>query len=222
MIAPELVKVEFPDSWLDIYTRFAPNMNGADVQQLANNDALIFPELIPPHGLGTGFYYNTQSSISQLAVALSVAPNHQISELAKRRDNPKALSALADELRQQRVLSGFKLLDLGCGEIPGLAIAAKSMGAEVHTVDGESIEIRHGRWVDTHTVVDLSAQEAVAAIQKNTDGEFDYITECIIGNVPGHSQWKNPTVAEIQTIGAQLLKPGGFLYQAHRDLLQKA
>ncbi len=221
-MAVGLVRSELPDSWFDLYRHFANNVSGMPVKKLARKDALLFTDTIPPDGFGTGFFYNTPASVSQLVVALAVAPNPEIRELASNSMLFPSLASLAKAMRVKKVLKNFKLLDLGCGIVPGFAMVAKTLGAEVHTVDGESLGSGQAKLVDTHTVVDLCSPEAIPAIKANTGGQFDFISECIIGSVPGHPSWKTPLKDDLYLYGEHLLKPSGFQHHAgYVHVLQK-
>jgi hypothetical protein len=217
-----LVEVDYPAPWLDIYSRFADHIIGADVEQLKAENALLFTDILPPNGLGTEFFYNTPASVSQLVVALAVAPNNEIQELTGRGTGNDSLTEIASAMQERKVLAGFKLLDLGCGMLPGFAIAAKSLGAEVHTLDGEELPKQYAERVDSHTVTNLCSPEAIASVRANSGDEFDYISDCIIGAVPGHPDWKLPAEQDLRRFGQQLLRKGGFQYRTGGALLQKA
>lgn len=221
IMSDHLVEVGYPDAWLDIYSRFAENVRGADVEQLKADNALLFADILPPNGLGTEFFYNTPASVSQLVVALAVAPNDEIQALTSRRNDGATLTEIATTMRDRKVLSGFKLLDLGCGMLPGFAVVAKSLGAEVHTVDGENLPKQHVEQVDSHTVTNLCSPDAIVAVRANSGDGFDYVSDCIIGAVPGHPNWKSPEKEDIRRFGQQLLREGGFQYTAGGALLQK-
>lgn len=198
--------------------REGPEGPGSSVH-LGRDEMSGFEDIVP-EGLGNGYWYNTVPSINQLVVALAVAPSPAIKR-AVQTDVGAGTNRLVRALRDEQVLAGFKLLDLGCGMVPGLAIAAKSMGAEVHTVDGEPLDLEYGKWVDTHTIADLSDPESISVIEAASGGDLDYVTENILGTVPGHPKWEVPSEHKVRAFGARLLKPGGHHYHAGSDLLQK-
>lgn len=167
-------------------------------------------EDVVEHGLGTGLFYNTEMSVSQLIVALSIAPNPGIGEIVRRSDDGSR--GLVRALRERQALAGFKVLDLGCGMVPGLALAAKALGAEVYTADGEQLDEETAGRLDGHAVLDLCAPDAPEIVEETTGGEFDYVTNCVIGNVPGHPNWFRPGTGIIRGFGERLLRQGGHHY----------
>lgn len=215
---PKLQVVKFPDLWLQVRAAMHKGPYGKGTLHLTRDEMAGFEDVIP-EGFGNGLYYNTSMSISQMVMALAVAPNPDIRTTLAKTSDEGMIKTIAT-LRDKQVLEGFKLLDLGSGILPGLAIASKSMGAEVHTVDGEAFKANY-QDVDSHTVVDILAEDAIEKVRQNAGDQFDYITCNVIGNVPGHPSWKFPNELDIERWGAKLLKPGGYSYYAGHDLKQK-
>lgn len=215
----ELVSVEYPDLWVDLRHSIHQGADGNGKTHLTRDEMVGFEDIIP-NGFGEGYYYNTSPSISQLVVALSIAPNPDIAEIVFA-NNGNGTRALVEKLRRNQVLDGQRILDLGCGLVPGFAIASKSLGAEVHTVDGEPLEVDMATWVNSHTMTDLLDPSAIKRIAETTGGEFDFTTSNIIGAVPHHPQWEVPGEVAIRKYAEELLKPGGYHYYTGRPLVQK-
>lgn len=215
-----LEKVNKPVLFWDIRSRLHKRYEGDKVERLEYPEMEGFEDVVP-QGLGTGgLFYNTSMSIYQLAMALAVAPNPAIAEIV-RNDPTSGTPNLVKALRAKRVLSEFKLLDLGCGIVPGFALAAKSLGAEVHTADGEQLSADALSVVDSHTVVNLCEPDAVSMIAEATGGAFDYVTANVIGDVSGHARLQYPDADTVRQFGEQPLKHGGYHYNVGSDLLQK-
>ena len=96
------------------------------------------------------------------------------------------LDALADSLAKNKVLSGMRILDLGCGYKPAFAYCARILGADkVHTVD---IFPSDKLWVsgeqkeafDDHVQLDLRAAHAYDTLTERTQGNFDLVTSATI------------------------------------------
>jgi len=163
--------------------------------------------------LGGGFYYNHSGTVNQLAFALAVSPHPAVSEMVEDRSMVEHPEDAVRVLREQRVLEGLRIMDLGCGMLPGFALAAKTLGAETFTADAEDLRPNIKAWVDGHTVVDFNTTTAPAKLARATGSNFDIVTENIVGSVPGRQvDISEPDPEAIIAIGKVLLKPGGYLY----------
>lgn len=171
-------------------------------------------------GLGSGLFYNTATSISQLVVALAVASNPEIAAVVETGEGGGS-QAMIEQLRTRQVLNGCKILDLGAGVELGFPIAAKALGAEVHTVDGEAPRTADQDRIDGFTVTDICDEQAVERVERTSGGDFDYVTSNIIGAVPGSPRWALPGPQTLQAFSERLLSPGGYHYTVGQKLLQK-
>lgn len=180
-------------------------------------------EDVLPVTLGKGIFYNTIGSGTQLLMGLAVAPNPEIRETVDAVTGSSS-DKLMENLRARQVLAGFRIVDLGCGMAPMFAMAARSLGAEVHTVDGEEPHNADEEMLDNHSVMDLSARGAPAVLAEETGGDFDYVTTNIIAAVPDHPQFAKPSNETLRTFAERLLKDGGFYFKGDRPpekLMQK-
>ncbi len=139
------------------------------------------------------------------------------------RPDPKALEQaekFRSEMRsliESKVLSGLKILDLGCGSEPTFSRVARAAGADVWTVDligtdqfeyedkskinPKTIEIEN----EKHIKLDLADPRAVEKIQELTGGNFDITTEGHL-HTPGYTRaFEGDSIK----IGMALLKKGG-------------
>jgi len=184
-----------------------------------------FEDILPSTTLGAGIMYNTIGSGAQLLMGLAVAPNPAIRQIVEATADSES-QKLMHALRAQRVLSGFRMIDLGCGMAPTLAMTARSLGADMSTVDGEEPWSDYRELLANHSVMDMSAPGAPAVLTEETGGGFDYVTTNIIDCVPGHPQWKVPERATFHRFADLLLVDGGVYYKSDgpardQDLLQK-
>ena len=162
-------------------------------------------------GSGDGGQFNTIGAPSQLVFALSIVPNASVTDILK--ENTEASPRnIVQELRKIRPLSGMKIIDLGCG-FPTFALAAGALGAEVYTADHGFMHPDTMAKLKGHTNIDLNDANALEVLQKATGGDFDLVTEWIIGTT--HQDSRHLKVPDKQTIlhlGDGLLKKGGYLY----------
>lgn len=170
--------------------------------------------------LGEGLYYNTSGSVGQLAFALAEVKGSVVEEIFKA-TKAHGSAATISELRREQVLAGLKVLDLGSGEIPGFALAAKALGAEVHTVDGRELPGVSLSRVDSHTAVDLNDPMAACRIYETTGGEFGLVSEHVVGRVKEAMHFSRPSETKIQCIGTVLLASGGYLHEAPNKAFYK-
>ena len=160
-----------------------------------------------PFGKGTNGY-NTLGSVGQLAMALHLSPNPDVAAIAEE-GGPQMIS----KLRDRQALSGMKILDLGCGQLPSFALAAKALGAEVYTADGRDLAPSIRAQLDGHTVVNLNDPRATRLLLRETGGNFDLVTDNITGPVPGDPRaifYPGPDA--IRRVGEPLVAPGRWYY----------
>lgn len=162
--------------------------------------------------LGADLVYNTQGTAHQLAFALSLSSHAAVDRVMD------ANSTLAGEdavrvLRHEQALSGIKIMDLACG-LPTFALAARSLGAVVYVADIRKPADKYISQLNGFVHVDLNAANAAVRIKRETGGDFDLVTENIVGptpNAPEEISEIDPK--KIELIAAMLLKSGGYLYR---------
>src|SRR3989344_658448 len=170
-----------------------------------------------PIGQGFGGFYNTNFTVEQLTFALSRASHPAITKLLSENDSITSAEAIKF-LRQESVLRGLKIIDIGCSQVPAFAVAAGALGADAYTVDAQDINPEYKRLLKGHIVLDLNAEHAAEILRKETGGELDLVTESVLGagrNAPRNL--KAPNSATVIKIADALLKKGGYLYSATVD-----
>lgn len=162
--------------------------------------------------LGEGLYDNHSGGTSQLVFAIAISQSPSTMEIV-RDTGLMTPSAIVQRLREAKVLSGMKIIDLGSGSA-SFAVAAKALGAKVYTVDAHELMPKRESQLDGHIVINLGSHEAINQIIAETGGEFDLVTENIIGEgrrdvrlIP-----KDKFKVTIGKIADALLKKGGYLY----------
>lgn len=168
--------------------------------------------------LGSGNIYNHSTSIYQLAFAIAVVAHPLTAELLQDPVYKEKPAAAVKRLRDEHVLDGQRIIDLGCGE-PNFGLAAKALGAKVFTADVQDIGPGYASRLDGHIVVDLGEDSAADKLLQATGGGLDIVTENIIGDVYGQTV-PLPSADSIVTIGKVLLETKGYLYRPHDRLLQ--
>ncbi|HEY1645695.1 MAG TPA: hypothetical protein VGF75_04970 [Candidatus Saccharimonadales bacterium] len=174
-------------------------------------------------GLGDGLLYNHPQGILQLVIALSVAPDKRIDDALD--VEPRLMShQLVRVLRDNQVFEGFRLIDLGCGLKPGLALASKALGAEVHTVDSLPLSEQYSSLVDSHTTLDLCDPNGPDRLVEVTGGNLDFVTSNIIGVVytDDNAGLIKPNTAQLERYGERLLRTDGHAVFECGDLLQNS
>lgn len=197
-----------------------PNLSSAS--GVAEADRAVvdgFEDVLPNEPLGGGYWNNSWGTESQLVFALSISQNPNIQRII---NQPRVLTSrdTITALRQQRVLSGMKIMDLGCGRVPAFALAARTLGATVYTADYAVLHDGDETALSSHTVVDLNAPDALEKLTRATGGGFDLVTEHIIGGTldsPDHLL--TPESEIVLKIGDGLLKKGGYLYYSPHGLV---
>jgi len=171
--------------------------------------------------LGAGQFYNHSGSVLQLGFALSASEHPSVAQTVRdiRPQDTTPLDSVMG-LREQQVLAGLRILDLGCGLRPGFAAAAKKLGAEVCTADRKDLDGFYRSYLDGHSVVDLASKDAVAKLQADLGEDFDIITENIVGSLPGEPWLSLPQAKDLINIAENLLASGGYLYARTTEGLQ--
>ena len=152
--------------------------------------------------IGLSSVDNTPNQANELAFALSLSQHPMIDRLISDpkiknlvdevyfNTNPQEiqseLDALANSLAQNRVLSGMRILDLGCGQRPAFAYCARKLGADkVYTVD---IIPSDELWIgnkqkearENHIQLDLRRTDAYDVLKERTGGNFDLVASASI------------------------------------------
>lgn len=165
------------------------------------------------HGLiGEGRFYNTASSVGQLAVAISLSKSAAAREILNNQSLASGKEVI-HALREGKILEGMSILDMGCGPQPGFGLAAQALGATVHGVDVRPLPGNVSRMLGSYTEVDLSSSDAMSKLQKNIEPGLDHVSECIIGYIPGTAGPTPPDVHTTIGIADALLIEGGMLYR---------
>jgi len=165
-----------------------------------------------PLGSGFGGFNNTNCAVFQLIFALSRSSHPAISKLLSDSDSITSGDAIKS-LRHESVLKGLRVMDLGCSQLPAFALAARSLGADVYTVDAQDIQVKYRDYLSGHTALDLRDTNAAGVLRNNTGGELDLVTESILGaGWDAPRNLKAPEAKTIIEIADALLKQGGYLY----------
>ena len=171
-----------------------------------------------PVGGGDSIYYNTIMTCYQFLFALAMTRHPFVKKMIAPEFNPSESDI--ENLVEKKIMSGIKILDMGCGPKPTFARCCRVLGAEVWTVDNES-DFRYYRPTlpkdqcdledQMHIELDLVNVQAVDIIRKRSMGDFNLITEANL-------YLKSPSVARVQSkdIAMPLLKKGG-VHENHRD-----
>lgn len=172
-----------------------------------------FEDILDGQPLGGGLFDNHTGSARQLIFALTISPNLEIAKIVDK-GNPGNSGALIKQLRDKQVLSDLKIIDLGCGS-GSFAVAAKTLGAEVYTADAVDLYRDRKALLNGHVVINFNDKDAASRLQRETGGNFDLVTENIIGhgwNEKVRLIPKEQFVPTIRRIAETLLKRGGYLY----------
>lgn len=94
-----------------------------------------YTKIINP--LGSSTEMNSPLTVEQLAFTLALSSHSTVEQLLAHIESRKINSDnfVPNRLKEDRVLQGIKILDLGCGEEPAFSRCAREFGAEVFTVD---------------------------------------------------------------------------------------
>lgn len=179
--------------------------------------------------LGSGSLSNSPFASGQLLMALLIPkpgrcrPHREVMRILENDSIPPG-EADIEALRREQALSGLKILDLGCGEIPAFARAARKLGAEAYTVDlipasgfRSSPEYLSATELELegkmHIQCDLNSQDVLRLIGERSLGFFDFVTEALL-DIPMEVAGK---IGEFSSslgrkLSGALLKRGGFYF----------
>ena len=166
-----------------------------------------FEDVLDGNFLGVGRFHNTFGSSRQLISALAVSKNAEIEKIAS--TGGLSGAKMVKRLREKQVLTGMRIADLGAGG-SYFARTAKALGATVVTVDVRS----YAAYADlfTQIEIDLTNQEAGKNILASAGEKFDFVTENIVGRLPGQTEIQSPKKEHILAIAKDILKREGYLY----------
>ena len=170
--------------------------------------------------VGEGMFFNSPAGIGQLALAVSTIQNRTLMKLLANRSISSG-DTFVRALRNQQILAGLRVMDLGSGIVPGFALAAKALGAEVHTVDALEIPPNVAAQLDSHTTGNLSRDDMPAILQGATDGDFTIVSEALRPPGPEYEELQYPRSHAIAQIGKALLRPCGWLHQTSTQELRQ-
>ncbi|MBN2042663.1 MAG: hypothetical protein JW754_02555 [Candidatus Aenigmarchaeota archaeon] len=164
--------------------------------------------------LGNGFFYNTIGTPQQLSFALLMSGHPVVLGLI---DNDSVNPENFDfyPLIKESVLSGFRIIDLGCGRYPTFANCVHALGAEIHTSDwkpADEIRFQHADMKKRYVSVDFNKPEAVGMLLEMTGGNFDMVTASAVDVVYFDDNLRIDGVLDerVEEIAAALVRPGGF------------
>jgi hypothetical protein len=160
--------------------------------------------------LGTGLWENTPGTVYQLSFAISISDHPLVQKVLEGGvSQPRDVIGM---FREGKILSGIKIIDLGCGNKPTFALAAQALGAETYTSDAADLPQEDKEKVKSHIVLDLNQADAIQVLLNATGGNFDLVTENLTGTTPRTAKnVKRPESNRIVEIATSLLKPGGYL-----------
>jgi hypothetical protein len=163
--------------------------------------------------LGQGRYYNSPISVNALVGVIINTNNPVAMRTIDDESIPKGREVIR-KLREEQVLAGMRILDLGCGVIPGFALAAKALGAEVQTADMQPLPSKASALLDGHIQTDLSHPDAPSTIFEASNPPYDFINQGIIGHTPETATmgFELPEMETIYDIADMALRAGGVLF----------
>lgn len=154
---------------------------------------IVDPEQKNQFELGKQTIENTSFSVKQFIAALCAAekilPQYmQIVEKERFEGEPDSIDKILnlEQAKTDQILSGLKILDLGCGQRPFFSYVTRMLGATVYTADiipaGNFEPIAYGSQVDPdseqfHIQYDLNKDDAEEAIRQKSGGGFNFVTE---------------------------------------------
>lgn len=188
--------------------------------------------------IGSSSVDNTQNQAKELAFALSLSQHPMIDQLISdpkikglareawlnpnsERDVQSELNSLADSLAQNAVLSGMKILDLGCGQRPAFAYCARTLGAKVYTVDiipGNELWIsdEQKEAIEDHIQLDLRKTNAYDVLKGRTGGNFDLVASSSIHEQAGFADLAGRAAPprHLEELALALVKDDGVYFNA--------
>ena len=170
--------------------------------------------------MGKSTAFNGPLTSRQFAVALHLSCHPEVKKLLH---NKICGGFDPGPLRRAQVLSGMKILDLGCG-FPIFARASRRLGADVYTVDVASADTfeyderffsAEDRTLEAsrHIQLDLNGENAVETILRITGGDFDLVTEAYLEAGWFH-EGRSVSCHSGKKIAMELLKKGGVHFNA--------
>lgn len=165
---------------------------------------------------GTGDVYNSRTATEQLAFALSMAEHPAIADTLYASRGAEVIHAL----RAAQVLKGMRILDLGCGLEANFARAAKALGATVFAADALPLDLTIAMQIDGHLRVDFTHLQAADEIARQTGGNFNIVTENMIGPVPESGDVHFPELSDLLYIANATLAEGGIFYAGVKGAAQ--
>lgn len=167
--------------------------------------------------LGSGTIENSPLAVKQIVMLLALREHQSIQEFIND-PNINSSNFNGKRLVSQKPLAGLKVLDLGCGqEKPTFARVARSLGADVYTVDVVTSDKFHQLHMSEedkllertyHIPLDLSQPDSSRKIKDISGGEFDFITAAFL---KAGSIGKPPI--KVERLAQDLMKEGGVSYQ---------
>lgn len=170
--------------------------------------------------LGYSSEENSSAASNQFLFSLAMSGDTQVKEVAAR-ENRNKIGEIIEELIKKQVLTGLKILDLGCGSRPTFARVARAAGADVYTVDvqgAEDFEYYDKEKIDArilkeevekHIQVDLHDEGALEMIRQKTGAEFDLVSSAHLETGFGGYNF-----SEGKGLAMRLLKKGGLYFNA--------
>jgi len=165
-----------------------------------------------------GICYNSMVTLWQLEYAIALTRHPIIKNMVKEiYENKFDMSKFdAKALVENKIMTGIKILDLGCGSRPVFARCCSAMGADVWTVDKDPIQYLPSQEksftlkqkdleIGKHIQLNLNNSEAVKIITERSLGDFNLVTQANL-IADGFDSSK------IKAIALSLLKKGG-VYQ---------
>jgi len=128
-----------------------------------------------------------------------------------------------EPLREAQILSGMKILDLGCGLIPTFARCARKLGADVYTVDLKSAQDlqfdeqyfttkERELEANNHVCGDLSNSATIDRIINISGRDFDLVTEAHLTSALFFGG---------KDVAMKVLASGGYWYDPGKGLVRK-
>ena len=151
----------------------------------------------------------------QLIFSIAMRGHHSAVREVLESRNKKLPEDFFVNLMKDKILSGMRILDLGCGDELLFARCARRFGAEVYTVDrGLATEFTsewdprtRGKEIAQHICLDLTGPDAFYNIMKATSGRFDLLTSSCIGGVDKQIYSQD----SLKEYLSPLLNEGGFI-----------
>ncbi|OGG57369.1 hypothetical protein A2853_02530 [Candidatus Kaiserbacteria bacterium RIFCSPHIGHO2_01_FULL_55_17] len=201
--------VDRPEAYWELLDRITEDKPRVGSVNLVSAPAVTGFEDVLGESLGTGFWENTPRTVHQLAFAISISAQPTVGEFLKNKDaSPRDL---IKAFRDNKVLAGLKIMDLGCGK-PNFALAAHALGASMYTADINDLDLRDKRQLERHIVLNLNQPDATQILFDGTGGNFDLITGSTVFGTPTTPKGvSRPKSKKIIDVGNTLLKEGGYL-----------